>query len=891
MWYTLSTKEVEKQMQTNIEFGLNEKQIEDKQNKFGLNKLEEKKKESIVIKFIKQFNDFMIIILIIASIISAVVARLEGSNDYFDSIIIIAIVVFNAIMGLVQEAKAEKSLEALKKMTAPTCRVKRNGKISTIKSEQIVPGDIVLLEAGNYVPADCRLISSSNLKIEESSLTGETVPVLKEANCILKEKTALGDMVNMAFSTTIVVNGHGEAIVTDIGMNTKVGKIAKMIITNEAPETPIQKKLGEVGKSLGIACLGICLLIFVIGLLKKIEPIEMFMTSVGLAVAAIPEGLPAIVTIMLSIGVTKMAKKNSIIRKLPAVETLGSSSVICSDKTGTLTQNKMQVTKIANINGETNDKEYIKWLMGMATMCTDVEISKEDGKIELTGEPTEKAIVSKALDEGQNKNELYNVMRRVKDIPFDSSRKMMTTIHKMPNGYRVITKGAPDVLLKRCNKVYDNGNVTTLDYSKTKLIENQNNKMADEALRVLAIAYLDIPSLPSRIDTETVEKNLIFIGLIGMIDPPREGVKEAVATCKKAGIKTVMITGDHIITAKAIAKDLGILRGSDLAITGEELDKIPQAVLQRNIMNYSVFARVTPEHKVRIVKAYQSTGAVVAMTGDGVNDAPALKNADIGIAMGKNGTDVAKNAADMVLTDDNFVTIVEAVKQGRNIFDNIKKAVHFLIATNIGEIVTIFLGLILGLKSPLLAIQLLWINLVTDSLPAIALGLEKPEADIMDKKPRNSKKGIFADGLWQRIITEGTMLGILTLVAFSVGNYLYDIDVARTMAFVSLGLLELVHSFNIKSEESIFKVGLFENKYLMGAFILGALLQVIVVVIPSIAEVFKLVPLTQVQWMYTFGISILPLVIMEIQKAFNKIEPSTMQIKYSMQNSIAQKNK
>lgn len=891
MWYTLSTKEVEEQMQTNIEFGLNEKQVEDKQNKFGLNKLEEKKRESIVIKFIKQFNDFMIIILIIASIISAVVARLEGSNDYFDSIIIIAIVVFNAIMGLVQEAKAEKSLEALKKMTAPTCRVKRNGKISTIKSEQIVPGDIVLLEAGNYVPADCRLISSSNLKIEESSLTGETVPVLKEANSILKEKTALGDMVNMAFSTTIVVNGHGEAIVTDIGMNTKVGKIAKMIITNEAPETPIQKKLEEVGKSLGIACLGICLLIFVIGLLKKIEPIEMFMTSVGLAVAAIPEGLPAIVTIMLSIGVTKMAKKNSIIRKLPAVETLGSSSVICSDKTGTLTQNKMQVTKIANINGETNDKEYIKWLMGMATMCTDVEISKENGKMELTGEPTEKAIVSKALDEGQNKNELYNVMKRVKDIPFDSSRKMMTTIHKMPNGYRVITKGAPDVLLKRCNKVYDNGNVTTLDYSKTKLIENQNNKMADEALRVLAIAYLDIPNLPSKIDTETVEKNLIFIGLIGMIDPPREGVKEAVATCKKAGIKTVMITGDHIITAKAIAKDLGILRGSDLAVTGEELDKIPQSILQKNIMNYSVFARVTPEHKVRIVKAYQSTGAVVAMTGDGVNDAPALKNADIGIAMGKNGTDVAKNAADMVLTDDNFVTIVEAVKQGRNIFDNIKKAVHFLIATNIGEIVTIFLGLVLGLKSPLLAIQLLWINLVTDSLPAIALGLEKPETDIMNKKPRDSKKGIFADGLWQRIITEGTMLGILTLVAFSVGNYLYDIEVGRTMAFVSLGLLELVHSFNIKSEESIFKVGLFENKYLLGAFILGALLQIVVVVIPSVAEVFKLVPLTQVQWMYTFGISILPLVIMEIQKAFNKIEPSTMQIKYSMQNSIAQKNK
>ena len=888
MWYTMSTKEVEKQMQTNIELGLDEKQIEDKQVKFGLNKLEEKKKESIFIKFIKQFNDFMIIILIIASIISAVVARLEGSNDYFDSIIIIAIVVFNAIMGLVQEAKAEKSLEALKKMTAPTCKVKRNGKICTIKSEQVVPGDIVLLEAGNYVPADCRLISSSNLKIEESSLTGETVPVLKDANSMLKEKTALGDMVNMAFSTTIVVNGHGEAIVTDTGMNTKVGKIAKMIITNEAPETPIQKKLGEVGKSLGIACLGICLLIFVIGLLKKIEPIEMFMTSVGLAVAAIPEGLPAIVTIMLSIGVTKMAKKNSIIRKLPAVETLGSSSVICSDKTGTLTQNKMQVTKISDINGESNDKEYIKWIMGMATMCTDVEILKENGKIELTGEPTEAAIVNRALEEGQNKNELYNIMKRVKDIPFDSDRKMMTTIHKIPAGYRIITKGAPDVLLKRCSKVYANGTITTLDYQRIKQIENQNNKMADDALRVLAIAYLDTQSLPTKIDSESVEKNLIFVGLIGMIDPPREGVKEAVATCRKAGIKTVMITGDHIITAKAIAKDLGILRGNDLAITGEELDKIPQNVLQKNIMNYSVFARVTPEHKVRIVKAYQSTGAVVAMTGDGVNDAPALKNADIGIAMGKNGTDVAKNAADMVLTDDNFVTIVGAVKQGRNIFDNIKKAVHFLIATNIGEIVTIFVGLLLGLKSPLLAIQLLWINLVTDSLPAIALGLEKPEADIMDKKPRDNKKGIFADGLWQKIIVEGTMLGILTLVAFSVGNYLYNVEVGRTMAFVSLGLLELVHSFNIKSEESIFKVGLFENKYLMGAFILGALLQVIVVIIPSVAEVFKLVPLTQVQWLYTFGISILPLIIMEIQKAFNKLETKfekrTIPINYSAKN-------
>ena len=855
-------------------FGLTEKQVEERRKKYGINQLEEQKKKSIIIKFLEQFKDFMIIILLIASVISVIVAKIEGTGDYFDSIIIIAIVVFNAIIGVIQEAKAEKSLEALKKMSAPTCKVRRNGKIITIKGEEVVPGDVVLLEAGNYVPADCRLSSSSNLKIEESSLTGETVPELKEANEILPEKTALGDMKNLAFATTVVVNGHGEAIVTETGMNTKVGKIAKMIISNETPETPIQKKLGQVGKSLGVGCLIICLLIFVIGIFKKIEPIEMFMTSVGLAVAAIPEGLPAIVTIMLSIGVTKMARKNSIIRKLPAVETLGSSSVICSDKTGTLTQNKMQVTKIVNASGEVNNKEEIKRILELAAMCTDVEINSNSLRKneQLTGEPTEVAIVDRALSEGIDKQELYTTMKRIADIPFDSNRKMMTTIHKLKQGYRIITKGAPDVLLKHCNKIYENGRITELNSISLAKIEKQNNLMADKALRVLAIAYSEVNELPTQITTEKIEQNLTFIGLVGMIDPPREGVKEAVETCRKAGIKTVMITGDHIATAKAIAKELGILKNYDLAITGEELDKIPKETLQKNIMKYSVFARVTPEHKVKIVQAFRSTGAVVAMTGDGVNDAPALKNADIGVAMGLNGTDVAKNAADMVLTDDNFVTIVEAVKQGRNIFDNIKKAVHFLIATNIGEIVTIFLGLLLGLKSPLLAIQLLWVNLVTDSLPAIALGLEPPDKNIMNRKPQDSKKGIFADGLWSKIFVEGTMLGLLTLVAFSIGNYFYSVEVGRTMAFVSLGLLELVHSFNIKSEESIFKVGLTENKYLIGAFILGVFLQIIVVIIPPVAELFKLVPLTGTQWLYTFGISILPLVIMELQKKVNEIK-------------------
>ena len=871
MWHSIELKEIQRKLKTNIYEGLSEEEAKKRKEKYGENKLQEQKKDSVLKRFIKQFNDFMIIILIIAAIISAVVAKMQGSNDYIDSVIIIAIVVLNSIMGVIQEAKAEKSLEALKKMSAPVTKVKRNGKVTIIKGNDVVPGDIVILEAGNYVPADCRLINSYNLKIEESSLTGETIPVLKEANVMLSENASLGDMINMAFATTIVVNGHAEAIVTETGMNTNVGKIAKMIITDEAPETPIQRKLGEVGKTLGIGCLIICAFIFAIGLLKKIEPVEMFMTSVGLAVAAIPEGLPAIVTIMLSIGVTKMAKKNSIIRKLPAVETLGSSSVICSDKTGTLTQNKMQVTKIMDTKGESLNS-MADFILQLGTMCTDVEINVENNIKEASGEATEVAIANCALLHNQDKNELYKRMQRVNEISFDSDRKMMTTIHKVSGKYRVITKGAPDVLLKRCTKCYENGMIINFDNNKIKKIEDYNNSMADNALRVIAIAYKDYDMLPNQIDSNTIENNLVFVGLVGMIDPPREGVKDAVAICKRAGIKTVMITGDHIATAKAIAKELGILKGSDIAITGAELDKISQKELEKNIMNYSVFARVTPEHKVRIVKAFRSTKAVVAMTGDGVNDAPALKNADIGIAMGKNGTDVAKNASDMILTDDNFVTIVEAVKQGRNIFENIKKAVHFLIATNIGEIVTIFMGLLMGIKSPLLAIQLLWVNLVTDSLPAIALGLETPEKDIMSKKPRDSKKSIFADGLWNKIFIEGIMLGMLTLISFSIGNSIYGIEVGRTMAFVSLGLLELIHSFNIKSDESIFKVGILENKYLIGAFIIGSLLQILVVIIPTFAQIFKLVPLNMTQWIYTVAISIAPVIIMEMQKKINEIK-------------------
>lgn len=872
MWHTLSSIEVEKKLNTNFSRGLSSKEAEKRAKVFGKNKLDEKKKVSFISKLIAQFKDFMIIILLIAAVISAIISYLEGSNDYMDSIIIVAIVFFNAMMGIIQENKAEKSLEALRKLSAPVAKVKRDGKVVNIESSNLVPGDVIILEAGNLVPADCHLVKAFNLKVEESALTGEAVPVLKDPSVILKQNVPLGDMLNTVFSSTIVTNGHGEAIVTDIGMSTKVGTIAKMIITDESPQTPLQKKLSDVGKKLGTACIIICIAIFIIGLIKKISFIEIFMTSIGLAVAAIPEGLPAIVTIMLSIGVTKMAKKNAIIRKLPAVETLGSSSVICSDKTGTLTQNKMKVVKITGVNGilesGINSKDF-NFVLELGSMCNDSIVEYSGRKATVNGEPTEAAIVTAGIKYGAYSTKLKE---RVNEIPFDSGRKMMTTIHKTKTGYRIVTKGAPDVILKRCSNYYSNSNTYTLNRSNLSSIESNNEKMANEALRVIAVSFKDVDSLPRNIDSNSIEKDLTFVGLIGMIDPPREGVFEAVLTCKRAGIKTVMITGDHILTAKAIASNLGILGKNDLAITGEELDKMPQNKLERDIMKYSVFARVTPEHKVRIVKAFRATGAVVAMTGDGVNDAPALKNADIGVSMGLNGTDVAKNASDMILTDDNFVTIVEAVKEGRHIYDNIRKAVHFLIATNVGEIVTIFFGLLLGLESPLLAIQLLWINLVTDSFPAIGLGLEPIDKTIMHKKPKNPKKGLFSDGLWSKIFFEGTMIGLLTLFAFTVGNHLYGLEVARTMAFISLSMLELVHSFNIRSENSIFEIGVFKNKYLNIAFLAGAILQIAVVIIEPIAKIFDVVPLTLRQWLFTLAVSITPIVIMEFKKKLKELK-------------------
>ena len=849
MYHTKTVSEVEHMLHTNISSGLNEKEAVLRKNKYGKNKLEDSKKESIFIKFIKQFKDFMIIILLISALISFFTAYIEGTNDFIDSIIIIAIVCFNALMGVIQEAKAEKSIEALKNMFSPTTKVRRNSKIQIINSEDVVIGDVIILETGSYVPADARVISSTNLSIDESALTGETTSVSKESSVLKNENIPVGDMKNMVFSSTVIVAGHGEAIVTDIGMNTRVGKIAKMLINTSAEDTPLQKKLSHIGKILGIAALIICVIIFIIGIFKNTPPLEMFMTSVGLAVASIPEGLPAIVTILLSIGISRMAKKNAIIRKLPAVETLGSSSVICSDKTGTLTQNKMTVTKTYGEND---------LLVKYMCMCTDCFVSNN----QVTGKPTEKALVEYALKQNVSKNSLYLKYPKISDIPFDSKRKLMTTVHKDQNRYLIITKGAPDVLTSKCTNYISNGNIQTITNSKLQEITKENELMANKALRVIAVGFKYVDRLTHNMD---IENNLTFVGLAGMIDPPRIGVNNAVNTAKIAGIKTVMITGDHILTATAIAKELGILNEGELAIAGNQLDNLTDKELERNIMKYSVFARVSPEHKVRIVKAFKKAGKTVAMTGDGVNDAPALKVSDIGVAMGMSGTDVAKGAADMILTDDNFVTIIEAVKEGRHIYDNIKKAVHFLISTNVGEIVTMFFALLLGLPSPLLAIHLLWINLVTDSFPAIALGLQKCDKNIMEKPPQDPKKNIFHGGLWNKIFTEGLMIGILNLTIFCIFLTKYDINCARTAAFVSLGLIELVHSFNIKSDASIFKT-LFDNKYLGLSFIVGTILQVSVVLYQPIAKVFDVTTLNISQWFIIVSMSILPILFMEIQK-------------------------
>lgn len=886
-WHSLSIDETLNQLGVSLDQGLSTKEANQRQQTYGKNILTTKKGKSLLFKFFEQFADFMIIILIFAAILSFVVSYFDGEPDFVDPIIILVIIVVNATLGVLQEARAEKALEALKKMSAPTAHTLRDGKVSVIDSAELVPGDIILLETGCYVPADARLLSAINLKAEEASLTGESHPVEKNAKMRLHPDTNIIERHNMVLATSTITYGRGVAVVTDIGMGTQVGHIATLIMDEETPMTPLQKRLAKTGKVLGITALSICVFIFLVGLLKEIPVFDMFMTSVSLAVAAIPEGLPAIVTIMLSLGVQRMAKKNAVIRKLPAVETLGSATVICSDKTGTLTQNVMTVTQICSINGKENMVgEYATFLLSHAALCNDAILQADKNGASASGEPTEKALIMAAFHAGSLKPDLDKSYQRINEIPFDSSRKLMTTVHKAPdNSYRSITKGAFDFLLNRCTHYYNNQTLSPLTSRDRMRLNGINNEMTEKALRVIAVAYKNLPKPVSRANPQELENDLIFIGLIGMIDPPREEVKEAVSLCRHAGIKPVMITGDHVLTAKAIARELGILVGREEAITGDALNRMNNEELADHITRFSVFARVSPEHKVRIVKAFQNKGNVVAMTGDGVNDAPALNAADIGCAMGITGTDVAKNAADMILTDDNFATIVSAVKEGRGIYDNIKKAVHFLLSSNIGEILTIFVAILLGLPTPLVAVQLLWVNLVTDSLPAISLGVEPVDKDIMKKKPVSPSKGMFADGLAIKIVFEGMMIGSLALLAFVIGYHHFDLPavhrspvaspdimtpwVGRTMAFAVLSLSQLFHSFNMRSEHSLSEIGLFTNMKLVLSFVICATLQISVITIAPLAKVFQVTSLTAQQWAITLFLAFVPIIVVELQKNIN----------------------
>ncbi len=889
-WHSLSIGETLKELEVSPDIGLSADEAKLRQQTYGKNLLEAKKGKSLIRKFFEQFLDFMIFILISAAIISYIVSYLDGAPDLVDPVIILCIIILNATLGVLQEAKAEKALDALKRMSAPTAHVLRQGKFDVVDSSELVPGDIILLETGCFIPADARLIVSANLKVEEASLTGESHAVDKLAEVILSPETNLADRINLVMATSTVTYGRGIAVVTATGMNTQVGHIAKLIMEDETPMTPLQKRLDKTGKVLGIAAILICVVIFIMGLLKKLPVFDMFMTSVSLAVAAIPEGLPAIVTIMLSLGVQRMAKKNAVIRKLPAVETLGSATVICSDKTGTLTQNIMTVTDICSCHGkEKTSNEFGTFLLSHAALCNDAILQVEKDNVTVNGEPTEKALVTAAYQNGSNKLKLDKEYKRVNEIPFDSTRKLMTTFHKSSDlTYRSVTKGAFDFLIDHCTSYYYGGKQFPLSGRERSRIISLNNDMTAKALRVIAVAYKNISASNVNDPPAKAENNLTFIGMIGMIDPPRLEVKEAVALCNKAGIKPVMITGDHVLTAKAIAKELGILTDPFAAITGDVLNTMSNEALGQNISKYSVFARVSPEHKVRIVKAFQSQGEVVAMTGDGVNDAPALKAADIGCAMGITGTDVAKNAADMILTDDNFATIVTAVKEGRGIYDNIKKSVHFLLSSNIGEILTIFVAILLGFPTPLIAVQLLWVNLVTDSLPAISLGVEPTAKDIMKKKPVPPDQGMFANGLAFKIIFEGFMIGSLALTAFIIGFQYYDKLtllhslanqkespgiytpwIGRTMAFAVLSLSQLFHSFNMRSENSLSEIGLFTNKKLVLSFLVCAFLQIIVITVEPLAKIFQVVSLNARQWAIVLFLSMVPIIIVEFQKKLN----------------------
>ena len=859
LWHSKTTKEVLDQLNVTAQSGLTDSEAKNRLDKYGPNELKSAEKESLFMRFLDQMKDPMIIVLLIAAVLSFVSS---GFTDWVDSVIILLIV--NAVISISQEDNAEKALEALRKMSAPLAKVIRNGSLTRVETNLLVPGDIIVLEAGDLVPADARILECANLKADEAAMTGESVPVSKNALDSLPEDTALGDRKNMVISSTVITNGRATCVVTSTGMETEVGQIVGMLMNEEDSETPLQKKMAEISKVLSVICLGVCVVMFFVGLLYQRPILEIFMSAVALAVAAIPEGLAAVVTIVLALGVQRMVKRNAIVKKLPAVETLGCASVICSDKTGTLTQNKMTVVDVWTLRP---DERPLALTIG--ALCNDTTLTyAEDGSPKTAGDPTETAFVDIACKEGLDKNEIEKTMPRQAELPFDSERKMMSTIHPLADGgYRVMVKGAPDVLLGRC--------IVSGEDSQSVLA--RNSEMASRALRVLGVAYKDIPSIPGELTSEGLENGLTFVGLVGMIDPPRLEVKQAVAECYSAGIRPVMITGDHKLTAVAIAKELDIFRDGDLAMTGEELDAISQDELNQKVDQYSVFARVSPEHKMRIVKAWQFKGKVVAMTGDGVNDAPALKVADIGCAMGITGTDVAKGAADMILTDDNFSTIVHAVEQGRGIYSNIKKSIQYLLSCNIGEIITIFIATALNFhQMPLIPIQLLWLNLVTDSLPALALGMEPVEAGIMNEKPRDPKDSIFAHGFAASMVFYGVLVGAVTLCAYMLGEYvLSDPDtadgIACTMSFATLVFCELTRAFAVRSERhSIFTIGVFSNSMMNKAFAVGLILQLAVLLLPPLQGVFGVMSLNAAEWGVVILLALVPLLVSEIYKAVRK---------------------
>ena len=894
-WYNKTSEYITKKLETNIVLGLTEQDIQKRREKYGLNEIKEEKKTPLLIKFLEQFKDFMIIVLILAAIVSGVVGYAKGEG-ITDSIIIMIVVIVNAIIGVAQENKAEKSLEALKKMSAYSAKVVRDGKILVIPSSELVPGDIVLLETGDYVPADIRLIEAINLKAQEASLTGESVPSDKCEKVLTDTDVGIGDRNNMVFSSSLITYGRGKGIVVETGMNTEVGKIAGILNSTEKSDTPLQQKLNKLGKTLGIASIAICAVIFAIGMLQGKQALDMFMTAVSLAVAVIPEGLAAVSTIVLAIGVQRMVKKHAIVKKLPAVETLGSASVICSDKTGTLTKNQMTVKKLF-FNGKifnieeinTNDSNpELERLVNISMLCNDSKVGSNN---KITGDPTETALIDMGFQLDFTPA-VFDQMPRVYEIPFDSERKLMTTVHKISdNSFVVYTKGGVDELLEKCDKYQANGKMENIENFRND-VKIANEKLAQQALRVLAMAYKEMDHMPTDSEKEELEKKLTYIGMVGMIDPPRDEAKVAVEKCKHAGIKTVMITGDHKATAVAIAKELGILEDGQEAITGLELSKMTDSELIERVENIRVYARVAPEHKVRIVKAWQANGQVVAMTGDGVNDAPALKTADIGCAMGIVGTDVAKEAADVILTDDNFSTVVSAVEEGRRIYDNILKAIQFLLSSNVGEVVVLFLSIILApllankfgiainLIEPLLPIHILWINLVTDSLPALALAFDPANSDVMNRKPIDGKKGIFTKGMTWRIAYQGIMIGLLSLAAFVIGISTKNVpevngltpeqvrvEIGQTMAFIVLAFSELIHVFNVRNnKESLFKTGIGGNKKLIGAIGLSSLLMIVILAIPALREVFSIPILPAQNIIETIILIIAPVIIVEIFK-------------------------